>query len=472
MTRAAFALLGTLAVSAAAGCENVDVALKVGSNGTPSPTPSDVVADGRYFRDATGSTRFLLGYYDDVTFTGLERVNTEQTSFGRIVDRTVGAINYIHMIVDETTFYSMVLPYRIVGGKLDLDTWDPRYWDAVREDVGRARARGLTVLLSIFDVSGWTYSPWSRKYHARDYYGDLDLNANGTVDEPGEFYRLEDFRNDVGIGRYQRRFIEKTIAEVGWAENIMLGLGVSMDLAPPEWTEAVIAFIKRLRPGPVVLQSNVYPLKIDARRSLCCRTALQVKDNVPLIVGKGYPVLLDTILASNQAPDPEYNRRGAWYAFTTGAAGWGGFQVLAYASAYQEATRQSLVYSANLLRFLAVVGDELARMVPDPTLLSNPARNTMLASPGRAYVGYIGAGDEEVTIRLAPAAGRYLLRAYDPREGQFSSDMRQVDGTLPILVRKPLGWDDWAVYLTAVAPSTTVPLNPSRGALDPPPGAP
>jgi hypothetical protein len=451
-TAAAAAAATAAATAVLAGCDNVDVALKVGSNGTPPPTPSGMVADGRYFRDAGGTPRFLVGFYDDVTFTGLERVNTEQTSFGRIVDRSIGAINYIHMIVDETTFYSGVLPYRIVGNKLDLDTWDPRYWDAVREDVGRARARQLTVLLSIFDVFAWTYSPWNRKFHARDYYGDLDVNANGTVDEPGDFYRIEDFRNNVGVGRYQRRLIEKTIAEVGWAENVMLGLGVAMDQAPPEWTEVVVAFIKQLRPGPVVLQSNTYPVKIDARRSQCCRTAMQIKDNVPLAVGKGYPVLLDSILASNQAPDAEYNRRAAWYALTTGAAGWGGFQIGAYHPAYAESTRLSLIYSAMLLRFLGVLGGELARMVPDQTLVSNPARTAMLASPGRAYVAYVGGGDEEVTIRLVNTNARFLMRMFDPREGMFSSDQRLVEGAQPIVQRKPLGWDDWVIMLTTTVP--------------------
>jgi hypothetical protein len=135
-------------------------------------------------------------------------------------------------------------------------------------------------------------------------------------------------------------------------------------------------------------------------------------------------------------------RKAAWYSFTGGAAGWGGFSW-----DWDTAARTStvLTYYKNLQDFIDNTGVQFWRMTPQHSSISNSTYNSLLANPGVEYVVYV-LSDASVTITLA--SGYYSVRYFNPITGAFTGGAGVSGGARTF--NRPSGASDWVVYLSAI----------------------
>lgn len=164
-----------------------------------------------------------------------------------------------------------------------------------------------------------------QKNHVRDYFGGLDENNNGNADENGEFYRLADFNNNENIGCYQRKMIDKVITETGAFDNVFYEIGNELFGSSAAWIQAVVDYLRTKTDKVVTQNQGERAANIDGWSQHMANTPSQVKDNVAKIICLGHPAWEDPDGSDLARGTPDALRQAAWYSFTGGAAGWGGF---------------------------------------------------------------------------------------------------------------------------------------------------
>src|SRR5437868_13691642 len=128
------------------------------------------------------------------------------------------------------------VPFAYTGSpaKADLNTWDSTFWTGLRNQCALAQQNGSNVMISIFDgveirccSESYRYanSFWNPANQTASFYPNPDLNSNGYIDENGEFYQLNNFNNDVGLGHYQRLLIAKAVTETASYNNVLFEVG-------------------------------------------------------------------------------------------------------------------------------------------------------------------------------------------------------------------------------------------------------
>src|SRR5439155_20733652 len=134
----------------------------------------------------------------------------------------------------------------------DLTQWDTVFWNGLKNQIALAQQKGFIVHLSLFDgVStrpgpSWGYSNswWNPANQTTTFYPDPDFNHNGGIDDAGEFYQTSAFNNNTGIGFYQRRHIDKAIAETATYDNVIFEVGNELGGSDATWNSTVISYIK------------------------------------------------------------------------------------------------------------------------------------------------------------------------------------------------------------------------------------
>src|SRR5690606_32246210 len=123
----------------------------------------------------------------------------------------------------------------------------------------------------------------------------------------------------------QRRLIAKAIAETADFENVLYEVGNELLSSPSSWNAAVIGYARTLTAKPITQNGGGQAAGIDGWAQHAANTPAEVKTNVAGIVGLGHPAWEDPDGPALSTGSPDDLRRAAWYAFTGGAAGWGGF---------------------------------------------------------------------------------------------------------------------------------------------------
>lgn len=422
-----------------------------------------VHASKRYFQDESGKPVFLIGYYNWASVADGYYIDHPSRYSTMINDESRYKLNYIRISLGINRFAkstdpsswngrSTPVPFLYVNGKADLDRWDNTFWNGLKAQCRHARRSGVIVHVSIFDgvelrggkeAYRYVNSFWKPSNQIKPFYDDPDINGNGNIDEAGEFYRLKDFENNTGIGFYQKKLIDKVIAETSEYDNVFYEIGNELLSSSSAWNTAVINYIKTRTDKAVSQCGGEKAADLPGLSQHSADTPAQVKSNMSSMVGLGYPAWEDPDgpALSDRDVSADDLRRAAWYAFTGGAACWGGFTV-DYWTDGRGLWKPTMSYYRNLQKFIKSSRVKFWEMEPCNEIISNPDANSCLANKGFDYIIYV-LNDPVVTIDLSDITGKALYRIYNPKTGIWSS-IRSLSS--PIF-NKPSGADDWVIYI-------------------------
>ena len=444
-----------------------------GNTDNPSPAADISIYRSRYFMDASGNYKFLLGQY--VWTTAELDIPTPSGALGGTpapaktfidVDMVPNGLNYYRFSLgvvrstnetDPTSWDGTpnLVPFLYKGSpaKADLDQWDPAYWTALKEKVAYAGSKGIIVHVCFFDgalslqaVNSWKYTFWNIDNQTESFYGDLDIDNNEITDKEGEFWRLGDFNSNTGVGYYQRLLIAKTISELDSYGNVMYELGNETYYAPTDWIEAALTYARSLTNKPVTVNlhdAQTTPSSPGSYATHQGDNPASIKTWIENNVGRGHPVYGDpdgSKLGRLYEGDAHLCRQAAWYSLTGGAAGWGGFT-----HAYNR-NQTTPLYYGYLLNFLSTTGAQFWNMVPSHALISSNSVNSLIAKSGEEYLGYVLSASS-ATISLPP--GTYSVQFMDPATGEITKGSNVVGDTVQTFNR-PSGASDWAVFVKLI----------------------
>ncbi|XZE20835.1 putative collagen-binding domain-containing protein [Pirellulaceae bacterium SH449] len=426
--------------------------------------PSDMSRNHRYFEDAMGNPVFLVGYYGWASVAPGYYID-QPSKYANMINQGVPyKLNYLRISLGINRFTSTTnppswdgrptpMPFKYINDKADLNQWDDTFWDGLKYHCELAREKGVFVHVSFFDgvalrggteAYRWAGSCWNVNNQTRNFFGTLDSNVNGDADEDGEFYRLDDFINNTGVGHYQRRLIEKTLAETSAYDNVFYEIGNELIGAPSAWYEAVTNYVKARTKKPVTQSDGVRSSNTDGWADHGGNDPVAIKSKVAAGVGHGYPWWDDpdgSELGNGTADDL---RRAAWYSFAGGAAAWGGF-THDFWDGLPGFDATKATYYRNLLLFIESSGVRFREMVPAHSLISNNNVNSCIANVGSEYMAYI-LSDSSATLNLVELSGNTYYKLYDPRTGEWTKEQSVEGGGIRSFDR-PTGAEDWVIHV-------------------------
>ncbi len=421
-----------------------------------------VHSSGRYYQDAAGKPFFFVGAYCWASVAKDYYNDSPQRYVDMITEGAKQGVNYvrfslgINALGGKGTRYwekdPTPAPFVYVNGKADLEKWDNRFWDGLAYHAKLAKEHGVFLHVCFFDgvdIRGgdeqhrWINSYWNVKNQTRDFFGDLDTSGDGNTDERGEFYRVDDFRNNTGVGVYQRRIIDRAIELTKGFDNVFFEIGNEMLDSDRAWNQAVIEYVKSKTGKAVSQNGGQLALSAEGFSNHGPDTPADVKRMAAKNVGKGVPFWLDPDGSKLMRASADDLRRSIWYSFTGGAAGWGGFGGFWR----QKVDPNIRGYYGKLGQFIKESKCRFWEMVPRHELVSNPEANSCIARDGEEYVIYV-LNDESVTVDLTLLKDAAVRRIYNPTSGLWSMDA-PVTGGGKELLNKPAGADDWVVYISA-----------------------
>lgn len=395
------------------------------------------VDDSKRYYTVNGQPEFFVGYYDLTTYSELIDEVDEPISYLEMIAISKKRANYIRMTV-EYGFVPSVNAYALIKGKIDLNNWDQPYWDAVRNEVIRAQKAGYIVHLTFFNSSTLDSSYWNPDNQTRSFYN-----------YSGGFFNTNAFKSNTGIGFYQRRFIDKILAETSNFSNVFYEVGNESYNAPKEWEEAVITYVKSKTSRAITQNGSSVANNTDGISLHTGDTPAQVKDVVASNVGRGFPVWIDPDCYDLCRGTGNDLRRAAWYSFVGGAAGWGGFSFnfpnYESVGGLPKEIPLLLDYYNKLRRFITVSGVRFWEMTPQHELVSNNEENSVLANLGKEYVVYV-LDDNTINLDLSATKSDVMVTLYNPRNGVFDAAKIVSGGGTQTFI-KPKGANDWAIYL-------------------------
>ena len=217
--------------------------------GSPVSAALDLGRDGRWFT-YKGTHLFTVG------FDCQELASDVNLDYGQMLDLFVAKrINKVRIWV-YTWFKShasgALSPWTRDGsGKHDLDSWDPQYWQRLRDFVSAAQQRDIIVEVSIFAPypgMSWWWSDtsfqvaWNRQFNVN---GAFSSNAGGLFFP--EFYDLdyaETSSSGATLASYQRGLVDKTLAELSGFGNVYYEvcnefMSTGWEQWPTHWAERI-----------------------------------------------------------------------------------------------------------------------------------------------------------------------------------------------------------------------------------------
>jgi hypothetical protein len=436
------------------------------------------VINGRYFTDASGTPKFLIGYCDQSAgHTG----TSDAYTLKQIAD-AIGpyGLNYMRALVSQYRYTATTsppssdgltshTPFLYQGDKANMNQWDDTYWTNLRSDVENAAGQGIFMHLSVFDGYGitdsnpaayrWSNSDWNLANQTTSFYGNVDTNSDGDAADSNEFCNTAAFTASTGIGYYQKRLIDKLIAEIDGYNNVFYEVGNEFTTSTcPTWATAVRNYMITKTSKPVTINTCyegsggcTMPSSTGGWVSHIGASPADVKTKVASIVGKGYPAMLDpdgSILQHGSADDL---RKAAWYSLTGGAFGWGGFSsdwwsFGGYGGGLQMA---KATYYGYIPQFLANNAVQFWDMSPQHSLISTNTTNSLLAKIGSQYLGYVLSG---ASVNITLGAGSYSVKYFDPVTGVTTTGT-VTTGPATRTFNRPAGAADWVVFVySATAP--------------------
>ena len=308
------------------------------------------------------------------------------------------------------------------GLKLDLDRFDPAFFERLRSRVVAARDRGVYVGIMLFNPdSGAKRKDWNDVLYnpGNNVQGiDADTNADGSG---AEAYDLSIPR----ITAYQEAFARKVVDTVNDLDNVLYEIGNEGDLTSVPWQYHFIEFIRKCEADkpkrhPVGMTAVFDILKgswetdnrvlFDSAADWISPGLDPYKDNPPAADGK------KVIIADVDHIWPAAPHRGwIWECFLRGIQ-----PILMDQYCYgdpkwtspaeQDAMRKCMGYALAYARRM-----DLAAARPNGDLASS---GYCLANPGKEYLVYQPSTGGGLHVELK--AGSYACEWFDPAKGAAS----------------------------------------------------
>ncbi|HFD32169.1 MAG TPA: hypothetical protein ENJ28_05615, partial [Gammaproteobacteria bacterium] len=172
----------------------------------------------------------------------------------------------------------VLYPWKIVGGKFDLNQWDNAYWDRLNDMVDYAATKNIIVEVSIFSVQGplnYFKNDDNSKYAFRNINNVQGFGApNGKGHFLPEFFNLNYTEGTQSLRVFQEAYLSKVILELGNKVNVYFelmneaparisktngtctGLKWGDEYAP--WANTMISYLKSMTTQIVNVHANGY----------------------------------------------------------------------------------------------------------------------------------------------------------------------------------------------------------------------
>ncbi len=302
--------------------------------------------------------------------------------------------------------------------KFDLDSFEPGYFDRMRQRVSKARDRGIYVSIMLFEgwelqfTDAWKFHP----FHGPNNKNGIDADPAGR----GLLYNeLRDEPTGKNVLARQEAYVRKVIDTVNDLDNVLYEVCNEAGVYSTKWQYHLIDFIHRYeaalhRQHPVGMTFQ-YPgasnkILIDSPADWISPNAGSADESYkdrpsPRFVGK--VVVNDTDhLWGHTGGDSAW----VWKSFTRG------LNVLFMEELLPSPTWQdsARVAMGQVRAFSQKI--DLAHMVPEPKL---SATGYVLASRGREYLAYQDGGLGEFWIDLSGAEASFEVQWYDTTNSKF-----------------------------------------------------
>src|SRR5262245_14165116 len=205
------------------------------TSGTSLPALSTRLAvlgsNHHYLQNASGKPMFLLGF------------GNEDKSTPGVLDQLQGKINYLRayaalwLRTEDANNYIGGRPHPTVAGKMDMDQWNETYWSNLKDYLGNANARGITVGLTIWDghsrLPGGKFdtdSVWNSQYNVQSVQWAYDYNALVNFPNPQPAGGTSD-----RLVYYQRRWVDRLITEISGYPNVLIELNNEDSAGTENW---------------------------------------------------------------------------------------------------------------------------------------------------------------------------------------------------------------------------------------------
>ena len=305
------------------------------------------------------------------------------------------------------------------GLKVDLDPFDPAFFDRLRSRVVAARDRGIYVGIMLFSPdSGAKREDWNDLlYHPANNVQGINADTNGDG-SGAEAYDLSIPR----ITAYQEAFVRKVVDTVNDLDNVLYEIGNEGDLTSVPWQYHFIRLIKQYEAD----KPKQHPVGMTAVFNILNgswatdnRVLLEspadwispgldaYKDNPPASDGR------KVIIADVDHIWPAAPHRGwIWECFFRGIQpilmDWYCYGDPQWTSSdEQEAMRKYMGYTLTYANRM-----KLAAMTPRSELATT---RYCLANPGTEYLVYQPQAGEAFSLEMK--AGTYRYEWFDPTKG-------------------------------------------------------
>ena len=308
------------------------------------------------------------------------------------------------------------------GLNVDLDRFDPAFFDRLRSRVVAARDRGIYVGIMLFSPhSGAKREDWDSLFYnpANNLQGiNADTNGDGSG---AEAYDLSIAR----ITAYQEAFVRKVVDSVNDLDNVLFEIGNEGDLTSVHWQYHFIRFIKQFEadkpkrhPVGMTAVFDIVGGTWATRNEVLFSSPADwispgldpYKDNPPAADGRKV-IIADVDHIWPTAP----HRAWIWKCFLRGIhpilMDWYSYGDPKWTSSdEQEAMRKDMGYALTYANKM-----NLATMTPRSELTST---KYCLASPGAEYLIFQPNGGQGFSVELI--AGTYHYEWFNPAKNEVA----------------------------------------------------
>jgi len=342
-------------------------------------------------------------------------------------------------------------PGRALDGKpkFDLSTFNPDYFDRLRQRAVSAGEKEIYVAVMLFE--GWAVQHVENGFQAHPFHRDNNINGiDGDQNGDSKGLEVHELANPP-VTRLQEAYVRKVIDTVNDLDNVLYEISNENHPKSTAWQYHMIEFIHayekdKPKQHPVGM---TFQYKGGSNQTLFDSPADWIspnneggyRDNPPANNGQKV-IISDTDhlwgIGGNQA--------WVWKSFCRGLNPifmdpYDGLVLGQTFDPRWEPIRRSMGYSRRLAQRL-----DLTAMIPQNQLAST---GYCLAEAGQKYIVYLPGG-KEVTVDLSGQPGSYEVRWFEPGAGKSQRD-EDVRGEKRVTLTSPFGADDAVLVLLLTA---------------------
>jgi hypothetical protein len=390
--------------------------------------PTVLITSGEHYGALINDDFDYERYLDELAEFGFNQTRVFSGSFIEPRDKFV--VGYRNPLAPRPG--GLVSPWPVTqGGKFDLEAWNPRYFQRLRDFVAAAEKRGIVVELVLFSAL-YEYERWD----ANPFNPANNVNGVESID-PTRLYTLDNEQ----VLAYQDELVRKLVSEVRSFGNVYFEV-INEGYAEPayatdEWETHIIETIEEAEAG--LPHQHLIARNYDHTEPVTGTHPSVSVHNFHYQRDPSQYGNLDGVLAFDETGlqgirDDPY-RTDAWYFMLSGGGAYsnldwsftpdhedGSFQVPpgTPGGGGDSIRRQLSVLKRFLERF------EFTQMSPMHGIVKRApagATSRVLADPGRAYAVYL-AGGRPGPLVLDLEKGRYRAQWIDTANGRVASEER------------------------------------------------